>query len=92
MSGIITHTAERGQQARALACNVFARSRRIAFDLATYRNAGSIIAKCFLFLLTSAQFCSIAVAAISESNVRRPSDFAYSFSNSYASCPIAASM
>jgi hypothetical protein len=34
------------------------------------------MAKCFLFLLTSVQFCPIAVAAIRESNVRRPSDFA----------------
>jgi len=42
----------------------------------------SIIAKCFRFLLTSVQFCSIAVAAIRESNVRKPSDYAYRLSNS----------
>jgi len=37
----------------------------------------SIIVKCLRFLLTSAKPPLIAVAAISESKVRRPSDLAY---------------
>lgn len=35
--------------------------------------------------------CTVAVAAISESKVRRPLDFAYRFRRSYASWPMEAS-
>ena len=40
-----------------------------AFNIAALSSRKpSIIAKCFRFLLTSGQFCSIAVAALRESN------------------------
>src|ERR1700678_2569498 len=52
----------------------------------------SIIAKCLRLRLASTKPRSIAVAAINESNVRRPSDFAYRLRRSYARRPMGASI
>jgi hypothetical protein len=51
----------------------------------------SIMPKCLRFLVTRDRCFSIAVPAMSESNVLKPFDLAYVLSSSYARLPMASS-